>query len=196
MKFKLLPVAVFKKVSMKYLNCPWQVPKSGFACRGVEGGCFSFIHVEYNWHWSVTVTENCQAVRRQPQLHRRPVQWQKQTANTTVFGEPRQGSPSRRPAIATNCRRTATNKVSPTSATATYFEVKSGLIGDRDSESVAVFGDRDRFQSEGRPDRRPRQKSVAYFGDRDIFQNEGRPVSATATQKKRPQRFQNKGRPV
>ena len=39
-----------------------------------------------------------------------------------------------------------------------------------------------------RKTRRPRQKSVALFGDRDKFQNEGRPVSATATKKCRPLR--------
>ena len=31
MKFKLLPVAILKKVPVKYLNYPWQIAKSGFA---------------------------------------------------------------------------------------------------------------------------------------------------------------------
>ena len=154
---------------MKYLNCPWQVPKSGFACWGVEGGgCFSFIHVEYNWHWSVTVTENCQAVRRQPQLHWRPVLWQKQTANMTVFGEPRQGSPSSATGDRDKLPANRDYKVSPTSATATYFEVKGGPY-------------RRPRQWKCRRIRRPRQISkwgAAGIGDRD---KKVSPTSATAT---------------
>ena len=55
-------------------------------------------------------------------------------------------------------------KVSPSSATATNFKMRGGRY------------------------RRPRQKCVADFGDRDRFQSEGRPVSATATKKCRPLR--------
>ena len=73
------------------------------------------------------------------------------------------------------------------------------ITGEPRQPSVAVFGDRDKFQNEGRPVsatatkkcrplRRPLQKSVADFGDRDRFQSEGRPVSATATIKSRPLR--------
>ena len=109
--------------------------------------------------------------------------------------------------------------MSPTSATATDFRVRGGRYRRPRQKSAAHFGDRDRFQSKGRPvsatvtkkkrtrqcsanrdkrrqfvaiavrrTRRPRQKSVALFGDRDKFQNEGRPVSATATKKCRPLR--------
>ena len=77
----------------------------------------------------MTVTENCQAVRRQPQLHWRPVLWQKK------IGQP----------------RTATR--------------------------VVEFGEWRSRQIAGEP----RQQSVAVFGDRDKFKNEERPVSATAT---------------
>ena len=99
---------------------------------------FSFIYVEYNWHWSVTATRNFHAVPRQTQLQWRPVQWQKKSEHdsfrrTATSG----GNLSRSPFAELGDR-----EVSPSSATATNFKMRGGRY------------------------RRPRQKSVAHFGDR------------------------------
>ena len=132
-------------MSLKYFKWPWEVLKSGFAWLGCGEGvgymCFSFIYVEYNWHWSVTATRNFQAFPRQKQLHWRPVQCQKKSEHDSFRRTAESGgNVSRSPFTELGDRD---KKVSPSSATATKFKMSGGRYRRPQQKSFADFGNRD-----------------------------------------------------
>ena len=160
-KFKLLPVVVLNKCLWNTLN-DHENPKVRICLIGVwgEGGWGTCVLVLFMWN--IIDTDR----------------WQRQETFTlfhdkhSYIGVPSSEKKKRRTATKSGILSRSRfaklgdrdKKVSPSSATATNFKMRGGRY------------------------RRPRQKCVADFGDRDRFQSEGRPVSATATKKCRPLR--------